>query len=103
MSTLISDRTARFVYEPSIKTWDVTLSGLDMGGKVTLHAYDGRTVVLKVAGHSAWVGLGMQPEYVPAHFLVFRDNEPLGLSKEYSSSAKLGKMIAEFPVKGHKA
>jgi hypothetical protein len=86
-------------------TWEVHLSGIDLGGKTTLHSLQkgGLWVVVKVGGHSAWTGLGMEPHYVPASFMLFEMEEAVLLDEVYPTHYKLKSFIVEFPVRGYKA
>jgi hypothetical protein len=90
--------------------WEVTVHGVDMGGKVWLHhVYAShpdrvRRLVLKVDGHSAWAGLGMDRDYVPSYLIVVRI-EPTPrtqlLSETERTTVKVEEVIADdIPVRG---
>jgi len=79
-------------------TDEVLVRGVDLGGKATLHYMDTDTLVIKVAGHSAWAGLGRDREYVPAHFEVYKHSE--WEYDEYGNMVvHLSSKVVEFPVK----
>jgi len=102
MSTLLSNRKVN-VY-PRGKEWEVFFRGIDMGGKTTLHYVDNLYIVLKVAGHSAWAGLGREPKYVPASFMVFKVDKdyPPEYDSTQPTTIQLGQLVADFPVRGMK-
>lgn len=79
-------------------TWEVVISGIDMGGKMTLHDVTGKTVVIKIAGHNYSVGWGAT-EYVPAHFILFNTTEPVILDKQKLTQGTIESFVHEFPVK----
>lgn len=103
MNSLYAGKTLTF--KPKTKnndlSWDVTIFGMDMGGKVTLHDIAGKTVVLKVAGHTYSVGWGAT-DYIPAHFLILRTTEQILLEKDRQSTGTIESFVHEFPAKRQK-
>lgn len=52
------------------------VQGVDLGpGPVQVHAADGTHLVLHVAGHKRWTGLGRDWAYEPAYFEVYEMDE----------------------------
>ena len=83
--------------------WTARIDGIDLGGKVTLHNVQDDRVVLKVSGHSSWVGLGLDPEYIPAHYLIFKTSGQPTLDRSYPTRIGIDSFIHEFPVKSQTA
>lgn len=48
----------------------VDMVGLDLGGKATLMAIKGDTLMVKIDGHTGWSGRG-QRDYYPARIAVY--------------------------------
>ena len=68
----------------------VTVSGTDIVG--TLHHREADILVIKVAGHETWSGIG-QRRYVAAEFQVWRSVRPS------NGVDVLAEQIVDFPVK----
>lgn len=90
-------------------TGEVSIHGVDVGGKATLHHNAGKHLIVKVAGHTFTIGWG-STSYEPAFFLVFKINEELSMG--YTGNQVSGEPIpyktydvtkvTEFPVKSPK-
>lgn len=79
-------------------TDEVIARGVDLGGKAICHYFDNDILVVKVAGHSAWAGLGRDREYVPAHFEVYKISR-YEWDEYRNTVVYLRDKVAEFPVK----
>lgn len=81
--------------------YEVTFPGVDVGGKAKLHYFDKKRLIVKVAGYSAWAGLGRDRTYEPALFYTFERQDPEDdvVHSHYPTTHRV-KFLFAFPVKG---